>query len=132
MPKSRGRRTKHRSNPTKSRTFPLPPPAVEIARQQIEAFRKKFGRDPGPGDPLFFDPDKDVPTRLDLRKTDDEIVKALRAAGAPPEVAYAYKKTGLLGDAGMVDNWPADRRKEWENAVDDYFALEEQAKAKRD
>jgi hypothetical protein len=89
----------------------MPPPAVEIACPPIL---------------------KDVPTRLDLRKTDDEIVEALRATGAPPEVASAHKKTGLLGDAGIVDNWPTDRRKEWENAVDEYFALEEQAKAKRD
>ena len=106
--------------------------AAEIARQQIEAFRKKFGRDPGPGDPLFFDHDKDVPTPLNLSKIDHEVVRALRKVGAEPQIIYAYKKTGLIGTAGAIDNWPTDRRKEWEDAIDEYFALEDQAKTKRD
>jgi hypothetical protein len=110
----------------------MPPPAVEIARQQIEAFRKKFGRDPGPDDPLFFDPDKDVPTRLDLNNLDNEVVTAMRKTGVEPHIIYAYKKTGLIGIAGAIDNWPADRRAEWQAAIDEYFALEDQAKAKRD
>jgi hypothetical protein len=28
----------------------------------------KFGRDPGPNDPVFFDPDKDVPTPIDMER----------------------------------------------------------------
>jgi hypothetical protein len=35
-----------------------------MLRAQLEAFRKKFGRDPGPGDPVFFDPNI-VPTPID-------------------------------------------------------------------
>jgi hypothetical protein len=31
-------------------------------KKQHETFKEKFGREPGPGDPLFFDPDYDVPT----------------------------------------------------------------------
>jgi hypothetical protein len=124
MPKSRGRRKK-------SRAVPMFPGAAEIVRQQIEAFRKKFGRDPGPGDPLFFDRDKDLPTPLDLSDIEDEVMQALRKVGVEPQIIYAYKKTGLIGVAGAINNWPADRRKEWEDSIDEYFALEEQAKAKR-
>lgn len=28
----------------------------KILKKQLRAFRKKFGRDPGPNDPVFFDP----------------------------------------------------------------------------
>lgn len=35
--------------------------AVEQAlEEQLRAFRAKFGRDPGPDDPLFFDPDAET------------------------------------------------------------------------
>jgi hypothetical protein len=88
-------------------------------------------RDPGPGDPLFFDRDKDLPTPLDLSDIEDEVMQALRKVGVEPQIIYAYKKTGLIGVAGAINNWPADRRKEWEDSIDEYFALEEQAKAKR-
>jgi hypothetical protein len=110
----------------------MSPRIAEIARQQIEAFRKKFGRDPAPGDPLFFDSDKDVPTPLDLTDMEDEVAAAMLKAGFEPQIIYAYKKTGLIGMAGAIDNWPTDRREEWEAAIDEYFALEDQAEAKCD
>lgn len=34
---------------------------MEGLENQLEAFREKFGREPGPGDPLFFDPDATNP-----------------------------------------------------------------------
>jgi hypothetical protein len=72
-----------------------------------------------------------VPTPLDLSDIEDEVVQALRKVGVEPQIIYAYKKTGLIGVAGAINNWPADRRKEWEDSIDEYFALEERAKAKR-
>src|SRR3954451_12317954 len=38
---------------------------------------------------------------------------------------YAYKKTGLIYVQGMSENWPAGRKKEWDDAIDEYFAMEE-------
>jgi hypothetical protein len=35
---------------------------VAAMREQLVRFRQKFGRDPGPDDPVFFDPEKDTPT----------------------------------------------------------------------
>jgi hypothetical protein len=70
-----------------------------------------------------------LPTPLDLGNVEDEVIKAMRKAGIAPEVVYACKKIGLIGVAGEIDNWPADRREEWEAAIDEYFALaENQAK----
>ena len=33
----------------------------EMMQRQAERFRTRFGRDPGPDDPIFFDPDADQP-----------------------------------------------------------------------
>ena len=43
------------------------------------AFRKKFGRDPGPGDPVFFDPDADTPTAITPERMERD--REGRAAG---------------------------------------------------
>ena len=49
--------------------------------RQLESFKDKFGREAGPGDPLFFDPDHDVPTPLTEAKVKRELVEAARKAG---------------------------------------------------
>jgi hypothetical protein len=33
---------------------------MDMMQQQLQAFREKFGREPGPEDPIFFDPDADI------------------------------------------------------------------------
>ena len=53
----------------------------EAIRQQLESFKEKFGREAGPDDPLFFDPDCDVPTSLTEAKVKRELVEAARKAG---------------------------------------------------
>src|SRR5262245_57919468 len=87
MPKSRKR--KERPGPGR-----VTPRAAEVLLEQAEAFRKRFGRDPGPNDPVFFDPDADMPRALP--SVEDEVLAAIHKAGLPPEISYAYKKTGRL------------------------------------
>ena len=53
----------------------------QAIRQQLESFRKKFGREAGPDDPLFFDPDCDVPIPLSESKLRKELSEAARKAG---------------------------------------------------
>jgi len=53
----------------------------EAIRQQLESFKEKFGREPGPDDPLFFDPDCDVPTPLTEAKVKRGLAEAARKAG---------------------------------------------------
>jgi len=53
----------------------------EAMMRQVESFKEKFGREPGPDDPLFFDPDYDVPTPLTQAKVKRELVEAARKAG---------------------------------------------------
>ena len=43
---------------------------LEIAKVRFALFRERFGRDPGPDEPLLFDPEKEEPiaaTRADSR-----------------------------------------------------------------
>ena len=67
------------------RGIPLPPEAAEALSEQRELFRKKFGREPGPNDPVFFDPDADEPRPIDPKKMDEGLVRAASKAGLPAE-----------------------------------------------
>ena len=53
----------------------------EAIRQQLESFREKFDREAGPDDPLFFDPDCDVPAPLTESKLRKELLEAARKGG---------------------------------------------------
>jgi hypothetical protein len=121
MPKSRRRKR------TKSTVLKIPPPAMDVLRSQREAFRRKFGRDMGPGDPIFFDPDVDEPTPMSSVRMEADVLEAMRKAGLPSAFAYAYKKTGLLG-IGDTSAWPADRLKEWNDAVKEHDLIEQASK----
>jgi hypothetical protein len=79
------------------------------------AFIAKFGRQPGPADPVIFDSEKDVPTPV---SKEADVLRAMQKAGLPPEFVYAYKKTGLLGVAG-----DKTQLRSWNNAVDEYRAI---------
>jgi hypothetical protein len=64
----------------------------DIVERQREAFRKKFGREPAPSDPIFFDLTADQPRPLDIEFGEDFgrlLLKAARAAGLPkPVIAF--------------------------------------------
>jgi site-specific recombinase XerD len=45
----------------KSKAVPLNAEAQQAIQEQLRKFREKFGRDAGPEDPIFFDPDADTP-----------------------------------------------------------------------
>jgi hypothetical protein len=53
----------------------------EIMQRQAERFRAKFGRDPRPEDPIFFDSDADKPRPHDPDTATREISEQLRHAG---------------------------------------------------
>ncbi len=112
------------------------PPDAHAATQELEeafakqaqAFRDRFGRDPEPGDPLFFDPNVDVPSPLGQDQFMPELVAAGYRAGLPPAFIHAIQKTGLIvTDAnrhllsdGDLEEWQAavEEGKEIPGAVD--------------
>lgn len=108
----------------------LTPRAQKILKQQLKAFRKKFGREPGPGEPIFFDPEADTPTPLNEQRFRDGTIEAMKLAGVQPQIIYAFMKTGLLLREDLVPTYPPEAVAEWEAAIDEYFALEDAA-AKR-
>ena len=66
----------------------------EMMEGQARRFRDKFGRDPRPEDPIFFDPDADEPRALDLDTVTREMTGALRQAG---------RETGV--DPALIEAW---------------------------
>jgi site-specific recombinase XerD len=74
----------------------LPKEAVSLLEQQLQAFRQKFGRDPGPGDPVFFDPSASEPKALSQRQVEEELVQAMQQAGLSEEIINTFKRTGRL------------------------------------
>ena len=63
MPR-RSRQWKSRGKPPleadAKKTIPIDHATAEAIAQQQQLFGEKFGREPGPEDPLFFDPDSAV------------------------------------------------------------------------
>jgi hypothetical protein len=70
----------------------MTPRVYEALLEQRKAFVEKFGREPGPDDPVFFDPDKDLPTPIDPARFDADLEKAIRDAGIDPAKAEAIRK----------------------------------------
>jgi hypothetical protein len=87
VPKSQGRKKKLPHG-----VFPMTRRVHEALLEQRKAFVEKFGREPGPDDPVFFDPDKDVPTPIDPDRLDADLEKALRNAGINLQKAEAFRK----------------------------------------
>ncbi|MGC0422235.1 hypothetical protein [Embleya sp. AB8] len=66
---------------------------------QLVAFREKFGREPGPGDPVFFDPDADQPTGLTKAYFDDMMLDMAERAiemGIDPAFFHASREVGYV------------------------------------
>ena len=110
------RRARHRE-------VPLTPDVHEALLRQREAFIEKFGREPGPDDPVFFDPDADEPQELELERYEKDLADAMAAAGIDPRLIYASRKTGLLVTEENLDKLPAETLEEWNAALDEYDEL---------
>jgi len=115
------RRIKHRKS-TRGRTVKLDPESMDMLQQQLQAFREKFGREPGPDDPIFFDPDADTPQPFRLEKFLEKSTEAMVAAGTRPEIIFAHRKTGgLIVTEENQEKLSAEDIAEWEAAIDEYF-----------
>src|SRR5262249_60774220 len=75
------------------------PPSPELAKgvqEQFQRFAEKFGRPPGPDDPLFFDPSADEPRPVIDEVVDQHMLEAMHKARIHPALIYAYQKTGQI------------------------------------
>ena len=53
----------------------------EALAEQKRAFEEKFGREPTPDDPVFFDPDEDEPTEIGIEKLITVLKEACKEGG---------------------------------------------------
>lgn len=95
----------------------------EALDAQREAFYVKFGRKPGPHDPVFFDPEADEPRPMEAAGVTAEVVRAMEQAGIHPRLIHAYRRTGLLVSEENIDRLGPRELAEWRAALEEYDEL---------
>ena len=109
-----------------SRTVTMHPELEDVFKEQRKLFIKKFGREPGPDDPIFFDPDADTPQFIPGQTRErliEQMIEAMRNAGIDEGYIYAYMKTGLLITEEDVDLMRPEELEEFEEAIREYERL---------
>jgi hypothetical protein len=107
----------------RQRRIPLTAETSAAIQQQIRAFRQKFGREPGPEDPLFFDPQASEPRPLSGAQMNDveaQMMEIMAAAGLDPALVYAARKTGRIVTERNAQYLSEAELKEWNDAVEEY------------
>ena len=89
---------------------------AEILQRQREKFIARYGREPGPDDPIFVD----VPSDDEY---DEMVTKAMEQAGVAPAVIYAFRKTGRIITEENAKFVPAAGLEAWQHAIEEYAAL---------
>jgi len=103
--------------------IPINRETAEIIAQQKKLFREQFGRDPGPDDPLFFDPSVVVAQFLSVEAQEEVWKSLLQAAGdseIDPAIVYAMNKTGRIVTETNAQFLTDAELQEWHYAVDEY------------
>jgi hypothetical protein len=111
----------------KPKVIHLTPEMTQIIEAQIEAFRKKFQREPDPDDPIFFDPDADTPqplTEAAITAMFNEVLDAAKRAKLPPEEIYAIRKTGRMVTEKNKQLLSPEDIAEWNAALEEYRSLQ--------
>lgn len=107
-------------NPDGSRTIQLNDETTATMREQRQAFLAKFGCEPGPDDPIFFDPTADEPRPPGEEAFDDAILKAFDQAGIDPAYAKAWRDLGYLVPEMNRHTFTAHEIEAWDEAVERY------------
>ena len=84
------------------------------------AFIVKYGREPGPDDPIFFAPDSNEPKPMDPEEIRREMVSIMKEVNIPAEIVYAYQKTGLLVTEDNVHLIAPSDIAEYDAAINEY------------
>ena len=85
------------------KAYKLDQESYEAIVQQLTLFKEKFGREPGSKDPIFFDPDCDVPTPLSEAKLKRGLIEAARKAGL--NVGKVLRAFGFEGEDGVAKDF---------------------------
>lgn len=104
-----------------------------ILQKQLEHFRKKFGRDPLPNEPIFFDPEAATPLTYSqdaIETIKRDITAAMAIAGIEPAKIYAYHKTGRIVTEENAELLTAAEISEWNAAIEEYDQLSKETNLK--
>jgi hypothetical protein len=101
-------------------SFPLTMRALEIFNNRRDLFEKKFGREFGAGDLIFFDPEQSTPQRIKDAEPASlwkELLAGMEEAGISEAVRFATKKTGRVKiESHERDRVPAEWVAQWDTA----------------
>ena len=86
---------------------------------QERRFKKIFGREMEPEDPLLFE----SVYNEEFGEFNIVLIESMKKVGVASELIYAFKKTGLLLSEGNKDKMPKNNQKEWFDAIDEYLEL---------
>ena len=106
-----------------SKVLRVDPDQAAALEAQVRRFEEKFGRPPGPDDPLFFDPDADEPQPVSPTGLEIETVAMLEAAGICPAWIYAYQHTGGLLPRPDGSFASARDQAEWDEVISRYVRV---------
>jgi len=84
---------------------------------RLAEFRKRFNREPGPNDQIFFR----VPAIEELVK---KLLASMKKAQVDPAFIYAFGKTGLIVVSENMDSLTGAEIQLWQEAIDEYRALQ--------
>lgn len=106
--------------------FPIDPKLVDLLKRQEQTFIEKFGRPPGPDDPVFFDPTADEPQPIIDEVVEHHLLEGMHKAGVHPAVIHAYQVTGLLVTKDNRKHLSKTDRKAWDDAIDEWYETHEE------
>lgn len=125
MAKKRKKRQQKGGGPSRpSNQVELDPEVAKALGRQRQAFRAKFGRDPGPSDPVFFDPNADESRPIDPEEFERDMIEVMGKAGVDPALMYATNKTGLIVTETNQHLLSDEDLAEWQEAIEEYYELE--------
>jgi hypothetical protein len=118
----KNRKKKGQSEQTKKpgEGIPLTPDIVEGLKEQFRRFEEKFGRPPGPDDPIFFDPAADEARPMIDEVIDQHMLEAMHKAKTHPAIIHAYQTTGRLVTEESRKNLTKAQLREWTDAIDEW------------
>jgi len=123
--KTKNRKLRQRNTPTKkgTKSVPITPVVAKLLQKRHEEFIEKFGREPGPNDPIEFDPSKDTPQRISIEAAlaaQAQLVNLLEALGVHPAPCHAGRVCDFLVTTRSIHFIDDSQVTDWENAIRDW------------
>lgn len=108
----------------------ITPELEEMLEDSRRRFVEKFGREPGPDDPVLWDERADTPMQLDPDEVRSLMISAFKEAGTPGHLIYAFDKTGLCLTEETLREAEPDIRDDWNRAISEWGAMSRQQRRK--